>query len=112
MSTALRRSAVYRRAGAITTAAGAVLLMSPLTATSALAEADYGVAPAAPTITSQTVSSSGFTLQFTDNSENEYVFYLESSSNYGSSWTTVSGAWRSAIDGTGGSSTLSGPASL
>jgi hypothetical protein len=100
MSRALRRSA------AIALAAGG-LLLSPLSG-SALA-ADYSVAPAAPTVTNQLVTGSGFTLWFTDNADNEYFYYLETSTNYGATWTRVDGAWRSAIEGTGGQDFLSGP---
>ncbi|NHC13322.1 hypothetical protein [Motilibacter deserti] len=99
-------SSALRRSSAVALATGG-LLLSPLTGSSALADPDYGVAPSAPYAYDQVVSSAGFTVQFTDNSDNEYVFYLELSNNNGGTWTRVDGAWRSAVEGTGGQSALS-----
>ncbi|NHC44843.1 hypothetical protein [Motilibacter aurantiacus] len=97
-------TSALRRAGSVTLAAGG-LLLSPLSVSSALADPDYGVAPAAPLVHNQTVSSS-FTLWFTDNSDNEDGFRLETSLSHGASWAPVEGAWRSAMAGTGSQATL------
>ncbi|NHC44977.1 hypothetical protein [Motilibacter aurantiacus] len=59
-------------------------------------------APTAPTVIGSTVSSSGVTIRFVDNADNETGFRLQKSTNYGATWADVEGSEIAALEGTGG----------